>query len=176
MAMIAMLAGLNGKQEVLQSSVVKQVKKAVIKRLNGRKTRKLRVTMKRSHMKCLVRNIYRNRGCSFEDQRLLAVVACMFYGIKRFDDIINWKVEDLRDEEDGSLSIIQRRSKTDQLERGTVVTFPRAGSGKVGPAEILRRFLGLMGKPVTGYIFCAMRGSKKVSVPTWLKPVGYDTV
>ena len=50
----------------------------------------------------------------------------MFYGIKRLDDVIYWKAENLVENENGSLSVIQSKSKTDQLGKGVIITFPEA--------------------------------------------------
>jgi hypothetical protein len=160
MAMLSMLAELHGKKEVSQSSIVNQVRKAIITKSNGKKKRKIRLTMKTSHMRNLVKDIYGNRRCSMEDRRLLALVACMFYGIKRFDDVINWKVENLVDNENGSLSVIQSKSKTDQLGKGSIVNFPVARRGMIGPVEILRKYLLVIGRLRKGFMFSSMRASK----------------
>ena len=87
--------------------MVGQVKKAVIKRMNRKKIRKVRVTMTKSHMKLLVRKLCHDRDVSLKERRTLTMVGCMFYCLKRFNDVSNWRVENIQKFSDGSLEILQ---------------------------------------------------------------------
>ena len=92
---------------MMKSQLIVQVKKAVCKRMNLKKRTKQRLTMKKSHMRVLSRSIFKVKGASKEEQRLLAMIASMCFCIKGFSDVIEWKWE-----------VFQKRSKTDQKAEG----------------------------------------------------------
>ena len=63
---------------MMKSQLIVQVKKAVCNRMNLKKRTKQRLTMKKSHIRVLLRSIYKVNGASKEEQRLLAMLASMF--------------------------------------------------------------------------------------------------
>ena len=175
-AMMTLMEELKGASAVSKNPVISQVRKAIIKRMNMKKNRRVRLTMTRKHMRILVKRLYYKKDVSLTERRILTMVGCMFYCLKRFSDVSRWKVENIRELPDGSFEIVQVSSKTDQEGRGVLIRIPSGKKGKVGPAELLRTYLRSMGNSESGFVFCAMRASKKGLVPMWSKAVGYDTV
>ena len=88
-------------------------------------------------MQRIIASMYKE-DVSLSDARLLTLVACMFFCIKRFDDVILWKWENIRETSNGGYIIIQPSSKTDQLAKGVEIKIPSSKAGRIGPAEVLR--------------------------------------
>ena len=126
-------------------------------------------------MKIMIRKMYQIIDATGEDMRLLTMVACMFYCVKRFSDVACWKWENMKRTKEG-WEIIQEKSKTDQLGKGLVVIVPNALGDKVGPSELLKWFYRKLGKPEVGFVFCKFQYSKHGNKPNFDKAVGYDTI
>ena len=153
MAMMSVLNEVQENMPWLRSSVISQVKKAVVKRMNLRKNRKLRLTMTKKHMSVWIQEVFNREDRSLEEKRLFTAVACMFFCMKRFSDIIKWKFENMTWNDDGSIVVIQPISKTDQLGKGITIRIPRGRKGKIGPAEIMRWYLESQDIPLEEFLF-----------------------
>ena len=132
--------------------------------------------MTKKHMSVWIQEMFKKEEKSLEDKRLFVVVACMFFCIKRFSDVIKWKLENITWNSDGSVVIIQPASKTDQVGKGSVIRIPRGRKGKIGPAEILKWYLRGQDIPSEGFLFPVLRASRQGVVSWWKKAVGYDTI
>ena len=176
MAMMSMLNEVQENMPWLNSSIISQIKKAVVKRMNSRKIRKLRLTMTKKHMSVWIQEVFKREERSLEEKRLFTAVACMFFCMKRFSDIIKWKFENMTWNDDGSIVVIQPTSKTDQIGKGIIIKIPCGRKGKIGPAEIIRWYLKSQEIPLEGFLFSVLRASGQGVVSWWKKAVGYDTI
>ena len=175
-AMFGILKDVQGKESCLKGPFVIQVRKAIVKRINMKKERKGRQAMKKKHMRKMIQEMYRRKRISEEEMRLLTIIACMFFCVKRFSDVIGWKWENLERKREGGWKIIQESSKTDQLRKGIIINVPGALDNKVGPSEILDWYHRKLARPKVGYVFCSFRASKQRKLPEFAKAVGYDTI
>ena len=141
-----------------------------------KKERKVRQPMKTKHMKVMIKKMYRRKGISEGDMRLLTIVACMFFCVKRFSDVIRWKWENIERKSDGGWKIFQKKSKTDQLGKGIIINVPETLDNKVGPSEILDWYHRKLARPKDGYVFCSFRASKQIKLSECSKAVGYDAI
>ena len=89
----------------------------------------------------------------------------LFFGIKRFSDIAKLKVKDMSFVKDGSLEVLVRRSKTDQVGRGAKFYLSGKKVGGVCLPEILKWYLKGLGLEGEDMMFPRMRHSKGKVVP-----------
>ena len=126
MAVINMIFEIMGRDSPSKSSIVKQVKNTFVKKFNKSKKQ---FTLKRrgttlKDIEILIKNLYKKPAGKVQPQRrrFLLMQLCTFFGMKRFSDISNLRVSDIEYREDRSLKIRIRKSKTDQLLRGSSFT------------------------------------------------------
>ena len=82
-AMIALLREAKGLDSLATSGLIRQVKKSSIKKVNGKKKRKIRMTMKKKHMNLMLKAVYYAEGeISLKNKCILCMVASMFYCLK----------------------------------------------------------------------------------------------
>ena len=65
----------------------------------------------------MIRVLYKEEQ-SLQNKRLLTMIGLMFFLIKRFSDIVEWRWELTEFLEGGAIRVLQRKSKTDQQGAG----------------------------------------------------------
>ena len=174
LAVVSLLNEAQGLVSVSQDPVVLQVKKSVIKKMNLKKKKRMRLTLTLNEIKILKDNMY-TVGSASKDRRLLALVCLMFYGLKRFDDVFDLKLENISfDSEKMKYCIV--KSKTEQDCSGKEFSLPRS-SKKDGPVEIISWYLDQLDVPQTGYLFPKLkadRSNREGVSPIWNCSMSYN--
>ena len=175
LAMIEFLSELQGHESCTKSQIVGQVRKAVVKRMNCKKKRKLRLSMKRRDMKKFLRALFRDDQY-LQNKRLLVIVGLMFFLIKRFSDTREWRWELLESLENEDVRVLQPKSKTDQEGVGVEWHIPEGRQGVVGPAELIGWFWECVGRPQSGLMFGSYKSVRGELVVSGSVAIGYDTI
>ena len=171
LAVVALVFEVMGRESPTKSHLVLKVKKACVKRGNERKVVRSeqvkRVGCTLGDMRKVIKDIYVS-GVSRADpcrSRFLIMQLFLFFGVKRFNDIASLKVKDVVFKVDGSLEVLVRKSKTDQVGRGARFYLSGDKVGGVCLPEIVGwyvRGLDLKGEDM---LFPRMRQSKGEVVP-----------
>ena len=135
------------KKVVYKESDSGQVRKAVVKRMNSKK-----------------------------NKRLLVMVGLMFFLIKRFSDTREWRWELLESLENEDVRVLQPKSKTDQEGVGVEWHIPEGRQGVVGPAELIGWFWECVGRPQSGLMFGSYKSVRGELVVSGSVAIGYDTI
>ena len=160
LAVVAMIYEAMGKESPTKSLLVSQVKKAAMKE-TGKGKRRPREVMSLGHLDILVKNLYKEpaRLVKPADRRCLVMQVLCFLGMKRFSDIQNIRVEDVKFRGDGAVEIALGKTKTDQEARGS--SFVVVGDEKRGllVAEMLKWYFASLNLQGSDLVFSCLRGS-----------------
>ena len=168
-----------GKESPTKSAIVKQVKSCFIKKSNSKK--KVGNSSKRrgttiEDIKVLVKSFYRKPASKVLPQRrrFLVMQLFTFFGMKRFSDISDIRVDDIEFRKDNSLKVTVRKSKTDQLMRGAHFTLSGSKSKGFSLTEIVKWYIDSIGLEKEDFLFPRFRKGKGTEiVPIQKSPVSY---
>ena len=157
-AVVNMLFEAAGMEGPTKGEVLKLVKKAAVKKMNVLKEKPLeRKGTNLEDIEKMVEKIYLKMGdkAPMVKKQFLALQLILFTGLKRFSDVNGILVKDLKFEEDGSMSVWVKKSKTDQLSKGEVfvITGERMKNGASVP-DIVKWYLKAVQLKETAYVFC----------------------
>ena len=99
----------------------------------------------------------------------------LFFGMKRYSDVAKLMVKDVSFLKDGSMEVLVRRSKTDQLGRGAKFYLSGEKVGGVCIPDIVRWYLKGLGLKGEDFLFPKMRHSKGKVVAIKGLPVSYGS-
>ena len=181
-AVLTLLKELVGLETVIGSSIVKTVKRGCIKSARdrvARKGKKERTVMTIDHVKLLIGRFYKKpakKVCP-KDRRFLLHQLLSFFGMRRFDDLKEIRVEDVAVLEDGDLEIFVARSKTDQDGLGFVFHVSGQKYKGFSMPEVFRWYVDSVGLSDGDYLFPRFgnAGGGKI-IAQGKHFVGYSTV
>ena len=147
-----------------RSSLVLLIKKGCIKRVMVRRLeskRRIRTVMRLNHIWFMIKKLYSKPACKVapSDRRFLVQQLFLYFGMRRFYNIKEVMVKDVKLLENGDLEVYIRRSKTDQEERGSVFHMSGAKLGGFSIPRVLCWYIGSMGLKRMDYLFPRFRGT-----------------
>lgn len=161
MACVNLIFEVMGKASPTKGALVAKVKVSVMKRRKQVAVRARNMWTVRAMGK-LIRSLYRVPASevSAQDRRCLVLQVMLFFGMKRFSDLVQVRVSDLTFTKEGDLEVKMRRSKTDQEGKGS--SFFLSGRRKSGFSipEIVRWYVSSLGLSGEDMLFPRLRGSK----------------
>ena len=124
-AVVTMMKEVVELESIASSSIVKTVKKGVVKAAREReliKKKRVKSVMTLDHIRLFICKLYKKPASKVKpaDRRFLVMMMLLFFGIRRFDDIKKLRVCDINVLKGGHLEFYVSSSKTDQLSNGFV--------------------------------------------------------
>ena len=167
-AVVSLVFECMGKESPNKSALVLKVRKTCVKKCNERKAAALvpasaeRVGCTLGDMRKMIDGIYVS-GASEADlcrKRCLVMQVFFFVGVKGFSDVAKLKVKDVSFLKDGSLEVLVRKSKTDQVGRGAKFYLSGKKVRGVCLPKIVKWYLKGLGLHGEDMMFPRMRSSK----------------
>ena len=168
LAVVALVFECMGRVSPTKSALVLQVKKTCLKRCLERKAAAAKpVVAKRvgctlEDMRKMIKDIYVSRAFEADSckQRFLVMQVLLFFGIKRYSDVAMLTINDVSFLKDGSVEVVVRKSKTDQLGRGAKFYLSGEKFGGVCIPDIIRWYVKGLGLKGGDFLFPKMQYKK----------------
>merc|ERR1711895_188293 len=124
-AVVTMMKEVVELESIASSSIVKTVKRGVLKAARERqlvKKKRVKSVMTIDHVRLFICKLYKKPASKVKaaDRRFLVMMLLFFFGMKRFDDIKKLRVCDINVLRGGHLEFYVTSSKTDQLANGFI--------------------------------------------------------
>ena len=176
MAVVNLLFEVMGCESPTKGDFVSQVKKGALK-MRAPVVKRSREMLRVQDMKGIITDLYRTPASQVaaEERRCLTLQVFLFFGMRRFSDVCQVKVGDLKFLKSGDVEVSVGKTKTDQLGLG--FTFTMSGKKKSGISipEMIRWYLASLGLRDCDYLFPRLRGSREGVVAVGDKAVAYST-
>ena len=177
MACVNIVFEVMGKESPSKGALVAKVKISALK-MRKEVAVRARNVWKLKDMKRFMENLYKKPATrvAAHERRSLVIQILLFFGMKRFNDVIRVRIKDLRFTKEGDLEVRVRRSKTDQEGQGS--SFFLTGKRKSGFCipEIVSWYIDSLGLSGEDYLFSRLRGSEGGEVSAIRKiAVSYST-
>ena len=176
MAVISMVFEVMGKESPTKGQVVAQVKKCAIK-MKAPIRKIVRDHMRIEDIRRLIEELFQTPAelVPAEERRCLLLQVFLYFGMKRFSDVIDVRVKDVKYLHSGDLEVFVKSSKTDQEGRGS--TFMMSGKRKGGICipDMLSWYRKSLNLGDEDFLFPRLRGSKSGVVAVGSKVVAYST-
>ena len=160
--------------------VVIQVKHAIIKSLNRVKVKKNRQPFTIDIVAKFIAKFFKpNEFVKPVERRLLMIILILFFGVKRFDDIIRTQLKHLVWEKDGSVTIQVPFSKTDPLGQGNEFTLSHDDSEVFSVVTILKWYVKSFKFSAESFIFppfAFCKSNQDGLQPVGSKPISYSSI
>ena len=165
LSVISLVCEVCGFESPAKSSLVVNVKKAIVKEANEGKKKMERIGMTKKKLEKIMKACYKEDFKEVEPERrrfLLMKVFC-FLGVKRFNDIQKLKKKNVVFGEDNRVKVWMERSKTDSKREGSEFVLTKSKIGKVSVTELVRWYCKSLGDiSEEAYIFPVFREGKPV--------------
>ena len=147
------------------SRLVQTVKKGVMKAAREREAvrkKKAKAVMTLDHVWLLICKLFKRPALKVKpaDRRFLMMMILMFFGMKRFDDIKQLRVCDIRVLNGGHLEFYVERSKTDQMGQDFVFHVTGENFRGFSIPKVLNWYLDSTGLRGSDYLFPRFRYEK----------------
>ena len=176
MAVVNLIFEAMGCESPTKGPLVTQVKKSALK-MRAPVTKRVREPMKAEDIRKIVAELYRKPAGSVppEERRCLILQVFLFFGMRRFSDVISVKVDDVTFLACGDVEVSVGKTKTDQLGLG--FSFVMSGKEKAGVCipEMIRWYIASLDLQAADFLFPRLQGSKLGVRAVGGKAVAYST-
>jgi hypothetical protein len=176
MAVINIVFEVMGRESPTKGQVVAQVKKCAVK-MRAPTKKILRDRMRMEDIRKLIRELFRTPAelVPAGERRCLILQVFLFFGMKRFSDVSDVKVKDVKYLHSGDLEVFVKSSKTDQERRGSTFVMSGKSKGGICIPELVSWYTKSLNLGDEDFLFPRLRGSKNGAVAVGSKAVAYST-
>ena len=165
LSVICLICDVCGFESLARSSVVVNVKKAIIKEANEGKKKMERIGMTKKKLEKIMKACYKEdfREVEPERRRFLLMKVFCFLGVKRFNDNQKLKKKNVVFGEDNRVKVWMERSKTDSKREGSEFVLTKGKISLVSVTELVRWYFKSLGDiSEEAFIFPVFRRGKPV--------------